>query len=599
MATRTRERKGRRRPHHGVRLFVVTWALVFAAMGCWSLATPRFAAPDEPVQVAKAAAVVRGQLDGRPSPGRQPAYGEVTIPAFFADSLNLPVCFHRAPTVPASCEGSAPASSAPTTVSIYVAHYPPLYYAVVGLPSLLGVGNWVLYLMRLTGAALDALFVALAVTAARRWSTSRLVLAGVLVSTTPMVLFLGGVVNPSSLEVAAAIATWTCGSLLVLEHAADPPPGLVAALAVSASVLELTRGISPFWLACTLVFLLAVGDRRHLVGLLRRRSVQGGLAAVAALGGLALAWTFTKHALDVISYTPLGPAPTSTILETSFAHNDFYLPGMVGVFGWFDTWAPTFTYVVWYGLVGLLGLAAAVVARLRQALALAALALAIVVVPVAISSSQVHRYGYTWSPRDTLPLAVGLPILAAALVGRSLLSAHRARLAGTVGTLAVLAQLAAFFEALRRYAVGTKGADLGFLVHADWRPPGGFWPVLAVEACALTGFAVLVRALVADGAVDRSGVRGAHRRGVPGLLASGPNASGPNASGPSASGPNASGPNGAAPAGTAPNVTAPGDDVPAASPAAAMSAPVRGWSLADWWATAGPRRGGEPGVAGE
>lgn len=519
MAEARRGRQGQKRPRHATRLFFAAFALVFAAMAAWSLATPRFAAPDEPVQVARAAAVARGEWTSPPSPGRQPAFGQVTVPAFFADSLNLPVCFHRQPTVPASCEGSAPASGTATTVSIYVAHYPPLYYALVGLPSLLGVGNWVLYLMRLVGAALAAAFIALAVTAARLWSTSRLVLAGVLVAATPMVLFLGGVVNPSSLEVAAAIATWTCGSILVLEHRDEPPPGLVAALAVSSGVLELTRGISPFWLACTLVFLLAVGDRRHLVALVRRRSVLAGLGAVLVLGALALAWTFTQHALDVISYTPVGPTPTSTILETSFAHNDYYLPGMVGVFGWFDTYSPTFTYVIWYGLVGLLTLAAAVMVRLRQALALLVLAVAIVVVPVAISSSQVHRYGYTWSARDTLPLAVGLPILAAALLGRSLLSAYRARLAGTIGLLAVLAQLAAFFEALRRYAVGTKGADFGFLLHADWRPPGGFWPVLLVEAAALAGIAVLVHALVASGSVDRGGVRGAHRRGLPGLLA--------------------------------------------------------------------------------
>lgn len=499
---------------HVGRVFVVAFLVLFGAMAFWSVATPLYAAPDEPVHVIKAAAVARGELLGALAGPSQPAFGSVRVPAFYANSRNLPACFHRRPTVPASCEPSAAPSSAPTTVWIYNARYPPLYYAIVGLPSLLGVGSWALYLMRLTSALLASLLVALAVTAARLWSRSRLVLVGVLVAATPMVLFLGGVVNPSGLEVSAAIATWTCGSLLVLEHLEDPPPGLVGALALSASVFELTRGISPFWLACTLVALLAVADWRRLGQLFRRRSILAGIAVVAVLGAAGLAWTFTEHALDVYSRTPLGPAPESTILETSFAHNAYYLPGMVGVFGWFDTYAPTFTYVVWYGLVGLLTLGAAAVARLRQVLTLALLAVAIVVVPVAISSSQVHRYGYTWSGRDTLPFAVGLPILAAALLGRSVLSAYRTRLAGVVGVLAVGAQLAAFFEALRRNAVGTKGPDFGFLLHASWRPPLGFAAVLAGEAAALACLALLVRYLVATGATDRGGLVGAHRRGA-------------------------------------------------------------------------------------
>jgi len=502
------------RAHPG-RVFVVAFLLVLAAMGAWSAATPLYAAPDEPVQVIKAAAVVRGQLLGNFVGASQPAYGRVEVPAFFAASESLPDCFHRRATVSASCEPAATTSSASTSVWIYDARYPPLYYAIVGLPSLLGVGTWVVYLMRLVSAALCSLLVALAVMAAQTWSRSRVVLIGVVVATTPMVLFLGGVVNASGLEVSAAIATWTCGVVLFLEHIHDPPPALVAALALSASVWELTRGISPFWLACTLAVLLAVADWRHLAAFFGRRSVLTGLAAVAVLGAAALAWTFTEHSLDVISASRLGPTPEVNILETSFAHNDYYLPGMIGVFGWFDTYSPTFTYVVWYGLVAVLGLGAAAVVRLRQAFALAVLALAIVLVPVIISSSQVHRYDYTWSGRDTLPLAVGLPILAAALLGRSVVSAYRGRLAAIVGALAVAAQMAAFFEALRRYAVGTKGADFGFLLHSPWHPPLGFALTIAIEAVGLVGLVAFVQALVRTGRTDEAGLVGVHRRGMP------------------------------------------------------------------------------------
>jgi hypothetical protein len=42
-----------------------------------------------------------------------------------------------------------------------------------------------------------------------------------------MVLFLAGVVNPSGLEISSAIAVWMTGVVLVTEHLAGPPKGLV------------------------------------------------------------------------------------------------------------------------------------------------------------------------------------------------------------------------------------------------------------------------------------------------------------------------------------------------------------------------------------
>ncbi|MCU1491400.1 MAG: hypothetical protein JWM85_2805 [Acidimicrobiaceae bacterium] len=487
-------------------MFLIGALLSFVAMALWSFATPLYAAPDEPAHVAKAAAVVRGQLLGNFAGATQEAFGQVTIPDFYASSANrsIPTCYHHKPAVPASCAPKLVGGTTAEGAWIYVARYPPLYYAIVGLPSLLGVGDWAIYLMRLMSALLCSVFIGLAVMVAFTWSRSRLVLAGVVVAATPMVLFIGGVVNPSGLEISAAICTWTAASVLVLEHLDDPPPGLVAVLGVSASVFELTRSLSPFWLALTAVAVVGVSDIRRLSGLFRHRSVRSALLAVVVLGVLAVAWIVGEHSTAVYSLVKLGPVPESKILEVSFAHNDFYLQDMVGVFGWFDTYSPTLTYVVWYGLVALLAITAAVVARLRQAVVLGVLAVAIVVVPVLVSSSQAHKYGYTWQGRDTLPLAVGLPILAGALVGQSVLVRHGRRLVAVIGLLAVLAQFGAFFEALRRYAVGTVGPDFSFLVHSSWRPPLGFAALLSLEAVVLVLGVVLASAAVGSAPVGGS-----------------------------------------------------------------------------------------------
>ncbi|MCU1493538.1 MAG: hypothetical protein JWO62_1302 [Acidimicrobiaceae bacterium] len=486
------KRRGRRR--RGWTAFVVTFVLAFVAMGAWSFATPLFAAPDEPVHIIKAAAVVRGELVGKlPGPSTSPL-GLVTVPAFYAGTRNLPSCYHRRPTVPASCAPVASGGSGPKQVYIYNARYPPLYYAIVGLPSLLGSSDADIYLMRLVSAALSAVFIALAVSAAVLWSRSRLAIAGVVIAATPMVLFLGSVVNPAGLEASAAITVWTAGSILVLEHLDDPPPGLVAMLAASACVLELIRALSPFWLGLTAIILLAVSNLGSLRRFLAHRRVRYGLVAVVVVAALAVIWILSERSFDVYA-TPAGvvgySVPESTILEFSFLHNDYYLPGMIGVFGWFDTFAPTFTYVVWYALIGFVTLAAAAVGRLRDALTLLVFVVAIVVVPVAISTSQVHRYGFTWAGKDTLAFAVGLPILAATLIGKSALAQHRGRIVGIVALCAFLAQVAAFFEMLRRYAVGTKGPDFGFLLHPTWKPPVSLPGVLAVEIVALGALAVL------------------------------------------------------------------------------------------------------------
>lgn len=495
------------------RVFATALAVVFCAMALWSAATPLYAAPDEPVHVIKAAAVARGQLVGQTAGASQEAFGMVTVPGTYGlpANRNSPTCFHRAPTVPASCAPAIAPSPAATHAWIYVARYPPLYYALVGLPSLLGDSTATIYGMRLVSALLSALMIALAVMVAVCYSRRRLALVGVGVAATPMVLFLGGVVNPSGLEVSAAIAAWTAGSVLVVERLDDPPPGLIAALGVAAAVFELVRSLSPFWLALSAVTLLGVADLRRLRALLRRRDAKVVLAVVLVLGALACAWILGEHSTAVYARSGLGPTAEATILETSFAHNDFYIPTMIGVFGWFDTWAPTFTYLAWYAMVGALVLVAAVLGRRRDALVLAGLALAVVVVPVLISSSQVHRYGYTWSGRDTLPLAVGLPILAGALLGGTGITARAARLAARLAPVLVCAQFAAFFEALRRYAVGTRGPDFGFLWHAAWSPPGGFALALAGEAVVLVAGARLLAAAVRGAPGPRAAAAGQRR----------------------------------------------------------------------------------------
>ena len=69
--------------------------------------------------------------------------------------------------------------------------------------------------MRIAGAALMAALLASAVASLRTGASFRLRLVGFLVGLTPMVLFLGASVNPSGAEIAAGLAVWASGIVLV------------------------------------------------------------------------------------------------------------------------------------------------------------------------------------------------------------------------------------------------------------------------------------------------------------------------------------------------------------------------------------------------
>jgi hypothetical protein len=314
-----------------------------------------------------------------------------------------------------------------------------------------------------------------------------------------MVFFLAAVVNPSGLEISSAIAAWTAGVVLVTERLAAPPRGLLWVFALSACTFALVRNISPLWVVCMGVFLVGAAPPQSLRAALHDRRIIAALLAVVVAGLGALAWIVPEHALLQYVGTHAGlpkSVSTGTILENAFRHNAYYLPDMVGVFGWFDTYSPLASYVIWGALIGALVVAAVRFGGRRAALLLGALIVLVLLIPVLIVSAHAREYGYNWSGRDTLPLAVGLPLLAAAFVGTRRPASEIARLTRSsvrvVAPLVALAQFLAFYEALRRYAVGTHGAIFGFITHPSWHPAIGIVPALLLELLAVIALAAMV-----------------------------------------------------------------------------------------------------------
>ncbi len=484
--------------------FSTCWLLsalvLFALMVAWSFATPLGAASDEPTQIVKAAAVARGEFLGQPT-GHQletrvghegRAVMTVLVPAAYAQDADLALCYRHHPKRSAACAPAAGTSDRLVATTTYVGRYPPLYYLITGLPSRYLHSGGGIYFMRTLSALASALLLGLALTIAATLSRSRILIGGIALAATPMVIFLGSVINPSGLEVSASIAAWTTGLVLVLERASAPPTRLLVAFAVSGCILESTRGLSPLWLLLIAVTLVALEPRRCWE-LIRQRAVQIAAACVVVTGIVATAYIVLAQASAI---TPSGiPLPAhSTILSVADlfgSHSTGYVTQIIGDFGWLDTPAPFLAvFLIGAAIIGLLWLSFAT-SRRGHAAVLVGVLVAALIVPMAIdikNALQIHND--VWQSRYTLPLYLGVPLVAAAISGRrkTIQSSHiRIMIVGTASTVA-FCQFICFFSALHRYTAGLHGGlDPLARGRGIWAPP--------IPAVVLLVFAALATGL--------------------------------------------------------------------------------------------------------
>jgi hypothetical protein len=472
-------------------------ALLFALAALWSLAVPPMASPDEPSHVVRAAAVARGQLSGTPNDAPQstdrPGSGTlVRLPSDFAAALALPNCFAFDRDQPADCQQDLPAAGPQTLVETFAGQYPPLYYALVGWPSLFLAAGPSIIAMRLVSAAISA---ALLTWAAFRLSTTRGNRAGLWglgVALTPMCLFLAGTVNPAGFEISAAFAFWAACLVLVSRDGPVSTAALAQAV-VSGALLINIRATGPVWALGIVVVALVFAPKGRWRELLRLPSARwlGAVAVVACL--VAVGWLGTHG--SVVTTHGLYPqyADLKTALLGILGAGFGYLQNMIGDFGWLDAPAPPLTFVAWYLALGALLLPAlAAVRPVRQRLALGLAIVGTAAAPVLLQLPTIVDSGLIWQGRYALPLAVGVPILAALVLrvdGTESGEGHR-RTARALVPLLLVAHVAAFWWGARRYAEGLDGQLI--TAHPDWSSPIGYLTGVALYSVVA---AALARAL--------------------------------------------------------------------------------------------------------
>jgi predicted membrane protein DUF2142 len=319
-----------------------------------------------------------------------------------------------------------------------------------------------------------AAFIATTITALRRTAFPRIIAVGVLFAITPMVLFVGSSVNPNGPEIAATVAFWVCGLVLVSKVREGIDRRLVTAVGIAGCVLALSRQLGPLWLALIGITIAVFGSWDSIRALARSGWARFWAALIVAFSVAQIAWDIGVGSLG---YTkPPNAArniPTSDIARfTVGAMFDRYKQ-MIGYFGWLDTPSPALTYVLWTAGLGFLVLVALAWARRRQVTALLVVLAATLVVPVTLESAVYgDAGGPAWQGRYGLPLAVGVPIVAAMAItssgrGRQL---AEPRLFIGAGVMLVVAHVLAFAQNLRRYTVGADG-EIQYWRHAEWSPP--------------------------------------------------------------------------------------------------------------------------------
>lgn len=513
------------------RVWWVSFVLLSLAGSLWALASPLQSGPDEPAHIFRATSLVRGQLLGEVTERTDNNRLAVEVPSAY---LANPGCYAFQPNVPASCL-ELPEEGGVRTVLTSAARHSPFYYAVAGLPSLVNQSSGSSYAMRIVTAIVSAALLASAVTTLALRG-GRVAMAGFLVALTPMVLFVSGLVNPSAPEIAAAIGTWVGGAALgtaAMRLAAHReahrdshpdsqpaaarrslPPRLVWSTAIAASVLVLSRALSPVWLAGIVVVLVILTPWSAIRVIAADHRARGGAALVVVAAGVHLWWLLWARPLAAVDPERTIETDLGGRISGAFWRSIDYPRDMVGNAGWLDTPAPRWVAWLWLAMLVVLLVFGLLAASARQRLAIVAVLAATVVVPVALDAMQAPRTGFIWQGRYTIPVAVGVPLLcgwALATARRPLPPVVGRWLAPLLAVGFVAAHVGMFYTALRRYAVGSEGPMRFLAADLPWVPPLGNLGSLAAYGVVMT---VLAGWLVV-GAPRRAGVPSGPSASVP------------------------------------------------------------------------------------
>ncbi|MEK7422235.1 MAG: DUF2142 domain-containing protein [Actinomycetota bacterium] len=473
---------------------VTLFGVLFALLLTWNMATPLFASPDEPAHLYKAYGTAHGEMLGTPIPDQPSNIRLFDVP----DTMGQPnvMCYFFVPEQPADCAtGSSSAGVSAAAV------YPPFWYAIVGGGARV-IDSDGQRVYRAVAAALCAALIAAAFAFARRSSAARLSPL-LLLALPPMTLFLAGTVNPNGFEVAAFLLLWTLCLHISHRRATSWQSGMLVGLLL-ATVL-LSRFASLIWVAGGVVVVIALvgwnGARRFLTTRFLLPAVGSTVAAVVAL----FVWSVYAGA-EATDERIASDWTRSHVFTYTVKRLPEYARQMIGVLGWLDTRMPLVTYGA-FATITIVAVAGVITSRNRRLqLATAAVFVGLLTAPVLLNMVSARKAGLIWQGRYALPLFAGLGVLG--MIGWHETSERGAtRLVPTVrlgvALLFVVAEVAGFWQTLRRFTVGSSG-KIWLDGPLAWNPPLAPLLLIAINAVVVTAFVAVVLVGTANPSLDQA-----------------------------------------------------------------------------------------------
>ncbi len=471
-------------------LLMVGVALLMTA---WIAGTLPFDAPDEASHYQRTLSIVNGAILGLKIPYRgiwlpplQRTFINHDTRGVVASAQISPpgvVCFDGKPDRSGSCLEADPNGN-----------FPPLPYLLPAAAlSVSHDSGHALWLMRASMALQSLAFLLLAI--ALLWDGSAWSLLGLLAATTPMVLFVSSVINPSGVQVTACLAFAAAG-LRIARAPGRAPPWVWAAFAISGAVGILA---GPIGLELVAINLVALG------GLLWRPGLRAVRAETPRRWLRIAGTTLLAAGVVAVVYERIaGFAPSFGIspLLTSLRQGIHWLPPVlhdaVGTFDSLHVHLPTTAYGIWWALVLCMVATAMVLGTRQERVFVAVLTVLALAFPV-LFYAWVDRFtGYGLQGREVLPALMLIPLLSGEIIAR-----HRAMIAQRAWSRPLLVATIALIAGFQAYAwwydAGRAAANphtLDFWRHAGWIPPTGW---LLWILCAAFGTAAMLAFAVTEG----------------------------------------------------------------------------------------------------
>jgi hypothetical protein len=447
-----------------------TWLstfLIVAGIGiCWSLAAPKFWGPDESAHAIRAYSVSHGVLTGT-TPTDPDVIGLIVESP--QKLVEEPDCAARGSNRTVDC-AAHDSDTTPSPTATTAGRHPPIYYAIVGLPTWVSLDGPTLMIMRVLSALLSAAFIASAMVTARRPGWSRWLPVGIVLSCTPMTFYLFGLVGPNGLEIAVAIGAWVNGLVLVGEKTFDRR--VLARFAAAATFLVLTRQLGLLWLTIVVASLVLVAGKELFGRMVKDRSTWIVTGIVAGASLIQAAWLMIVKPLDTArtNSTPVDMSGAQA-LRAEVGRIGLHTQEWIGVFGWADSLS-AIIYAGWLVVLGSFAVGAMWRSRWQVVVVIVGLIAIVIALPFVLEVPSLGTAGYFWQGKYELPVLAGIPLVAAFELSRRAVRRTASLNVVLIGAAVVVfaVQVLAFRHLIRLHSDLSNDAPW-YTTHPSWSLP--------------------------------------------------------------------------------------------------------------------------------